>query len=95
MLPHVLALIENSAFNYNHVIIYLPFNRGCFEIVLMKNTPRTLGVNSLIKIIVTTWVSLRLLVSLSSTLKHFEIVFKCQLRGIITLPIPYIGHIDK
>jgi hypothetical protein len=26
-------------------IIYLALNRGCFEAVLMKNTPRTLGVN--------------------------------------------------
>jgi hypothetical protein len=25
-------------------IIYLALNRGCFEAVLMKNTPRTLGV---------------------------------------------------
>jgi hypothetical protein len=26
-------------------IIYLALNRGCFEVVLMKKTPRTLGVN--------------------------------------------------
>jgi hypothetical protein len=26
-------------------IIYLALNRGCFEAVLMKNTPRPLGVN--------------------------------------------------
>jgi hypothetical protein len=26
-------------------IIYLALNRGYFEAVLMKNTPRTLGVN--------------------------------------------------
>jgi hypothetical protein len=25
-------------------IIYLALNRGCFEAVLMKNTPRTVGV---------------------------------------------------
>jgi hypothetical protein len=25
-------------------IIYLALNRGCFETVLIKNTPRTLGV---------------------------------------------------
>jgi hypothetical protein len=25
--------------------IHLALNRGCFEAVLMKNTPRTLGVN--------------------------------------------------
>jgi hypothetical protein len=27
-------------------IIYLALNRGCFEAVLMKNTPRPLGVKS-------------------------------------------------
>jgi hypothetical protein len=30
-------------------IIYLALNRGCFEAVLMKNTPRTLGVKSLLQ----------------------------------------------
>jgi hypothetical protein len=30
-------------------IIYLALNRGCFEAVLMKNTPRTLGVKELQK----------------------------------------------
>jgi hypothetical protein len=28
-------------------IIYLALNRGCFEAVLMKSTPRTLGVNGI------------------------------------------------
>jgi hypothetical protein len=31
-------------------IIYLALNRGCFEAVLMKNTPRTLGVKGVILI---------------------------------------------
>jgi hypothetical protein len=28
-------------------IIYLALNRGCFEAVLVKNTPRTLGINQI------------------------------------------------
>jgi hypothetical protein len=28
-------------------IIYLALNKGCFEVVLMKNTPRTLRVNTI------------------------------------------------
>jgi hypothetical protein len=30
-------------------IIYLALSRGCFEAVLMKNTPRTLGVKVVYK----------------------------------------------
>jgi hypothetical protein len=29
-------------------IIYLALNRGFFEAILMKNTPRTLGVNKVL-----------------------------------------------
>jgi hypothetical protein len=29
-------------------MIYLALNRGCFEAILMKNTPGPLGVNHLI-----------------------------------------------
>jgi hypothetical protein len=44
-------------------IIYLALNRGYFEAVLMKNTPRTLGVNvsqGLIEFVCSEW-ELRLL----------------------------------